>query len=128
MPGVLDNNLMFRTDLTELTAIETSAWLDIGGTGVRGMTARVMVPSASGSTPTLDVTLQSSTDGTNADAATLATVPQITAAGSYEKKFATMRRYVRMVFTIGSATTNPVFGVVEAGINIDSRDYVRPPV
>ena len=126
MPTMFDENLMFRTDLTELTALETSVWIDIGqGTPVAGLSARIMVPAATGSTPTLDLVIQASTDESAVAETTVETFTQIIAAGSYEQRFHTTHRYVRMAFDIGSAATNPVFGVVEAGVS-NAIDYQRP--
>lgn len=84
------------------------------GTPRRGLTARLRVTGVSGTSPTSDVKVQDSDDGTTYH--DLVAFPRITAAGVFHRTFETPRPYVRLVNTIGG--TNPVFtvGAVEIGV------------
>lgn len=107
MPTI-DNELIMRgSGAGNLTTTANLASEDIKKTGFHGMSVQVMVPSVSGTTPTLDVDVQESADDTNWS--TIASSPQITAAGEYIISFATDKRYVRVALTVGGSSPN--FGV-----------------
>ena len=109
-----DANLVLRDGSTNLKATETTSALDIKGTPLKGLACRVTVPQASGTSPTLDVKVQDSDDGTNWD--DLVVFPQITQAGTYRRQVATPRRYVRAVLTVGG--TSPNFGGVRVELGL----------
>lgn len=67
------------------------------------------VTAASGTTPTLDVTVQHSPDGSTW--ATLGTFAQRTAAGSERKIFSGVDRYVRANHAIGGTAPSFTFSV-----------------
>lgn len=67
------------------------------------------VTAASGTTPTLDVTLQTSSD--NATWATVGTFAQKTAVSSERKAFSGLDRFVRVIWTIAGTTPSFTFSV-----------------
>lgn len=75
----------------------------------------VNVTAASGTTPTLDITVQWSPDGgaTWASADPVDSFTQITAAGNVAKRFAVKANVYRIVYTIGGTTPSFTFSVRE---------------
>lgn len=73
----------------------------------------VRVTSVSGTSPTLDVVVQVSDDGTNwydhVD------VPQITASGNFVQPTTNFGKFVRMEYTIGGTTPSFTFGITFVG-------------
>ncbi len=110
-----DNAHIIRSGGSDLTATETTAFTVDGGNPVQRLTMlMILVPSQSGTTPTLKVTVQSLTDGEeievthtqNIDAAT--TFP-------FELKLPlppSLDTSWQVVFTLGGTT--PDFGAVQA--------------
>ena len=112
--AAFDSKLMLRAasagDLDENEA-GTGVALP-GGTPARGATARIVVPQATGTDPTLDVEIQEcATQG--GTYATVAKV-QITEAGEYAVRFGTQKGWVRHNSTVGGTTPN--FGAVQIGV------------
>lgn len=104
------------SDNGSLTATETLAALDMGGQfpHVGSYDAVVHVPQATGTTPTLDITVQEAqTEG--GTYRTIQTMPQITVAGNYMVRVVNARRWVRFVLTVGGTTPN--FGGVHIGLD-----------
>lgn len=110
---MFDNNVMLRkTSDGNLTASETSRpGVDFGGPDLVPVTYQVHVPQAAGTTPTLTVKIQVSSD--NNTWVDYLTVPQITAAGEYRITGMANYRYRRAHLTVGG--TSPNFGAVEIG-------------
>ena len=98
-----------------LTATETRAATDFGGNSP-GMPYEgvVHVPQATGTTPTLDITVQEA-QTVGGTYRTIVTIPQITAAGNYPFRFTNARRWIRLVMTVGGTTPN--FGAVHASLD-----------
>lgn len=88
----------------DLGATKTGDAEDLVGP-VGAMTATLTVSAASGTTPTLDVIVEHSHDGTTW--ATLGSFTQATAAGAETKTFSPIRRHVRGKATVGGTT--PLF-------------------
>lgn len=90
-------------DLAAVAATANGTTVDNGASTANGMIANLHVTAASGTTPTLTVVVQHSTNGTTwttlgtFTAATAATSELITATG-------TVNRYVRAAFTVGGTT------------------------
>lgn len=69
------------------------------------------VTAASGTTPTLDVTVETSYDGSTGWTS-LGTFTQKTAAGTQRKNFSGADRFVRATWAIGGTTPSFTFSVV----------------
>lgn len=112
MPASYDSAVMLRAaSAGNLTVTATTAALTIDGTGWNGISVRLHVPQATGTSPTLDAKLQTSPDNSAwTDAGSYA---QVTAAGEYRIRLATSKKYVRAVLTV--AGTSPNFGAVQLG-------------
>jgi hypothetical protein len=90
-----------------LTADVNSEGADIGDRGT--LRLDLTIPAGvTGTSPTLDVTLQTSAD--NATWRILGTFAQKTAAGTERKSFGGCDKFVRAVFDVGG--TSPNFGLV----------------
>jgi len=106
-------------NLTATASLPANPGLQIDGTplGTAGLFIRVHVPQATGTTPTLDLRIQESADGTTWQ--TVVTFAQITAAGQYRRKYVSNRKYVRTDYTV--AGTTPNFGAVQVGVETGSE-------
>lgn len=92
------------------TTSSNGSAVDVGG--AHTLRLALVCSSRSGTSPTLDVKVQTSPDGTNwYDVAAFA---QITAAGTSYKSFSGLDRYVRAAWTIGGSST-PTFAFSVAG-------------
>jgi hypothetical protein len=109
-----DAENMFRNTGTDLTTTLTGTGFLIDGTPLAGLYVRVSVPQATGTTPTLDITIQES-DTLGSGYTTVTTFDQITAAGVFWRRFASKKKYARGVFTV--AGTTPILGKVQAGFS-----------
>lgn len=122
-----DSNLILRDGSANLTATEvgtfvgslsSNAFLDIGKGGVLNFVdLRIVVPSQSGTSPTLDARIEYSDDGsTVADYVDLTGGATITSASTFpvvlDKRLRTRHRYVRYNFIVTGTTPN--FGAVKA--------------
>ena len=111
--SVFDSLLMFRvTTDAVLSADETGDGIEINETATRGASAKIVVPSVSGTTPTATFKILSSDD--DATYVEIARSEAVNAVGEYVIGFTTQRKYVRM--DIALTGTLPNFGVVEAGV------------
>lgn len=116
---MLDANLILRSStLGSLTATETTAGIAIKATPQSGLAARVIVPKKSVG-DTVRVKIQHSTDdSTYSDLVSFDTVASVTQADTssaeYDRRFATMYKYVRAELTV--AGTSPDFGAVTVAI------------
>ncbi len=99
------------TTAGDLTATSVSTALAHPTFMKRGARVDVVVPQATGTSPTLQVEFQHSDDGVTFTAKETFS-PTITAAGSYSFEVLTPRRYSRLRFVVGG--TNPNFGRVSA--------------
>ena len=90
----------FSKTITAITATETSDIIDLGDRST--LRLDLDVSARSGTTPTLDVTIQHSADGVTF--ATLGTFTQKTAVSAEHKVFGGCDRYVRALFTVGGTT------------------------
>lgn len=109
---MFDNNAMLRAaSAGALSADELTPVFQNVGADLEVKTYMVSVPSVAGTTPTLDVTIQDSKDGTNANESMK--FPQITAAGVYYIRAKFTGPYRRAVCDVGGTTPN--FGIVEIG-------------
>jgi hypothetical protein len=77
--------------------------------GADSLEATLTVSAASGTTPTLDVTLETSIDGTDWD--TVAAFAQKTAAGSDKHVFGPLGDQCRWKWTIGGTTPSFTFAI-----------------
>jgi hypothetical protein len=96
------------------TSTGTTTGLDNSASTANGAAAYLQVTAASGTTPTLDVKVQHSSDGTTY--ADLLTFTQVTAANAYERvaTTGTVNRYLRVEFTIGGTSPDFTFHVAAA--------------
>ena len=90
------------------TATVTGAWIEAGRRGVARLTLDVVAKA--GTSPTLDVDIETSDDGTN-NVRTVASFTQKTDVGSERKCFAGLDRFVRMKATLGGTTPSFTFSV-----------------
>ncbi|MCD4751878.1 MAG: hypothetical protein K8R40_02285 [Anaerolineaceae bacterium] len=102
-----DANLTLRST-GGLSSSEDGASVDFGGADKGPITYELYAPQATGTTPTLDVKVQESADGSTWH--DFLAFKQITAAGQYFVTGLSNERYRRAVFTLGGTTPN--FGVV----------------
>lgn len=127
MPA-FDAQLMSRTT-GNLTTTESGAFKEIRGTGIHGMSARVVVPTAYHDNDTLYVQVITSADGTNSDeiiqSDTLKTFK--TNPRDVYVPFVTTRKYAKILLRPGSTTAaNINFGAVKAGFVAGSGfDWTR---
>jgi len=91
------------------TSTVTGDWVELGDRGVLRLDLSITV--VSGTTPTLDVTIETSSD--QSVARQLGTFSQKTGVGSERKSFAGCDRFARAVLTIGG--TSPSFTASVAG-------------
>lgn len=86
--------LFLLQDTVTKTATYTGTGLDLKtGTQRRGFKVRLRVPTVSGTSPTLDITVQHSTDNTTYT--DLVTFAQVTAAAELFRTVETVQRYIR---------------------------------
>ena len=116
---MFDSELLFRDpaaavdgDLTADEADLTILDFGPGGPGEIGHVVKIVVPEASGSSPTLDITFKAGNSSPPTDVKV--TVPQIDAAGVYTSHIWGSERYWRMVTDVDGTT--PDFGAVKAGV------------
>lgn len=107
-----DAEVMLHNPGTDLTATATGTGKVIEGTPFDGPVVRVSVPQATGTSPTLDITIQES-DSLASGYTTVVTFDQITAAGVYYRRYSSRKKHVRAVLTVGGTTPN--FGKVQVG-------------
>lgn len=113
MVGTFDDKLMLVDSTANVTATATGDAVDFNGEDLYPLTLRVVVPSVSGTSPTLNIEYQESSDNSNWSA--IGSMPEITAAGEYYKRFWGKKRYRRAKMTV--AGTSPNFGFVKIGIS-----------
>lgn len=94
-------------DSAARTATATGSSFELGDRGV--LRLLLDVTAASGTTPTLDVTVQTSYDGSTWRS--VAAFTQATAITSERKSFAGCDRFVRVSYTIGGTTPSFTFSV-----------------
>lgn len=116
-----DSLLVIRDGTTNLTATETipAAGLNIPFTPLRGLDLNVVVPSVSGTSPTLAVKVQEATTsgGTYNDRAVYPV--NITAAGEYNLRFHLDKgfSFIKVVLTVGGTTPNFGGTIVRVGMD-----------
>lgn len=100
------------------TASSTSGSLPVRdtlerGVGVSHLNLQLDVTSVAGATPTLDITVEWSNDGTTFSAAdgTADTFAQVTAASSKVKRFTVKAAYYRIKWTVAGTTPSFTFSV-----------------
>lgn len=93
------------------TANGASAWVDLGD--VKELVAQLHSDAGTGTSPTLDVKVQTSIDGTDATAVDVPTAfTQVLAVASNQIKSLTLlHRYVKVVWTVGGTAPSFNFGV-----------------
>lgn len=89
------------------TATGASAAIEVGDRGVARLT--LGVTAASGTTPTLNVTMQTSADGTTWRS--LGTFAQKTAVGTERASFVGVDRFMRASWVIGGTTPSFTFAI-----------------
>lgn len=99
-----DANLVMNDGSTALTATGSGTSFDLGAF-INPMTAEVIVTAKSGTSPTLDVKIQGSTD--NSTWVDVVVFKQISAVGTYRRKVLAPYRYWREYHTLGG--TSPSF-------------------
>lgn len=95
------------------TATATGASKDWDYYSPQMLVALLDVGAASGTSPTLDVVVQGSEDGTTWE--TVGTMAQATAAGVQRANITKLAKYYRAVATIGGGTPSFTFGVYLLG-------------
>ena len=113
---------MLHNPGTDLTLTATGTGKLIEGTAIDGQYVRASVPQATGTAPTLDITIQES-DTLGTGYVTNTTFAQITAAGAYRRVYSSKRKYTRAVLTVGGTTPN--FGKVQVGFDTGGEQADR---
>ncbi len=99
--------LLSLTDSSAKTTSTTDSGVEVGCKG--DLILDLVIASRSGTNPTLDVTIETSSDNGSADTwRTLGTFAQQTAGGTTRKNFPGADNYVRANWTIGGTAT-PTF-------------------
>lgn len=113
---MFDNNLMLRTDAEAALTVDelTRASVDFGAGDVRPLTYILIIPSVSGTTPTLDAEVEDSANGSTWR--NFLTYPQITAVGLYARTGVSPVRYRRGAYDVGGTTPN--FGTTRHGPDV----------
>lgn len=95
-----------------VTATGQSAGVDVGGAGT--LRAQVQVSAATGTSPSLTVTIQTSHDNGASDAwrTAGAAYGALTAAGNSPYQCFVVDRYVRVSYAVSGTTPNITFAVV----------------
>ena len=95
-----------------VTATGNSTGVDVGGAGT--LRAQVVVTAATGTTPSLTCTIQTSHDNGATDAwrTAGAAYTALTAAGSSPYQAMVVDRYVRVSYVVSGTTPNITFSVV----------------
>jgi len=100
--------------LSQETANGNSTSIDNGSSSTAGGIGYLQVVDLSGTSPTLDVTIQhSDDDGVTDPWSAVCTFTQVTAAHSSERKeiTGTVKRYTRAVWTLGGTSPSATFSV-----------------
>lgn len=108
-----DTNLMLRSS-GDLTDTATGSAVDFGAGGAKqAITFKVIVPQASGTSPTLDLDIQESDTSAFTVVRRKHTFAQITTAGVWRMSIRPKYRYLRYLATVGGTAED--FGVVLIG-------------
>lgn len=93
------------------TVSGNSGWIDVGY--VKELVAQLHSDAGTGTTPTLDVKLQTSFDGTDANAVDIpsGSFTQVVAASNQLKSVSLFHNYIKVVWTIAGTTPSFNFGV-----------------
>ena len=89
------------------TATGNTGWLD--STEFEAAVLELDVTAASGTTPTLDVTIETAEDAAGTNGRSLGAFAQKTAAGNERKSFDGFDRFYRAVWTVGGTTPSFTF-------------------
>lgn len=114
-----DKNAMLIESGSNVTATVNGASKNVGPSLVPE-TYMIYVPQATGTSPTLDVSIEESDDGSTWNEKT--SMPQITVAGTYYQTVMSSKRYRRAVLTVGGTTPN--FGLVMVG-RVPAGQYTK---
>jgi hypothetical protein len=106
--GWADTDTVNITDPVTLTATASTTPIEPGDRGT--LRLLLTVSAASGTTPTLDVSIETSFDG-QTGWRSMGAFTQATAAGSQRKSFSGADRFVRATATIGGTTPSFTFSV-----------------
>jgi len=109
-----DADVMLHNPGTDLTVTATGTGKLIDGTAIDGQYVRVSVPQATGTAPTLDITIQES-DTLGSGYQTVVTFAQITTSVVARRVYSSKKKYARSVLTV--AGTTPNFGKVQVGFD-----------
>lgn len=117
MPQITSRGKSAHTDdvilkaSSAVTATGQSAAVDVGGNGT--LRAKVVVTAATGTTPSLTCTIQTSHDAGDADAwrTAGAAYSALTAAGSSPYQCFVVDRYVRVSYVVSGTTPSITFSV-----------------
>lgn len=98
------------------TASGESAWIDVGK--IRELVAQLDSDAGTGTTPTLDVKIRTSYDGTDANAMDIPTsaFTQVTTGASLQiKRLTDFHRYAKIIWTVSGTTPSFTFGIYLTG-------------
>lgn len=128
MPA-FDALLMFRTTGL-LTNSSSYGPLTIHGTGLKGMAARIVFPAhaTGGADDTVLAKIYASADNSTYNLIAQyegGNVKPATAGTEIRIPFSTTKKYVKLELIVTATTPSTAFGVVKAGLVLDSNDWVR---
>ena len=118
-----DADVMLHNPGTDLTVTATGTGKLIEGTAIDGHFIRVSVPQATGTAPTMDITIQES-DTLGSGYQTVVTFAQIIASGVARRVYSSKRKYARAVLTVGGGAS-PNFGKVQVGFDTGGEQADR---
>jgi hypothetical protein len=102
MSDIIFDSLLELRALAAITATAAGTAKDTGPLGLAK--AVFIVTIVSGTTPTLDLKIQQSSDNFSSDTEDLVLAPQITVVGEYQVYFNQTKRYIRDYHTVGGTT------------------------
>ncbi len=126
--AVADASLILRDGSTNLNATGNGSFVNVGYPPAQGLTVRIEYPQVpTGTTPTCDLTIETSDDGTNPTGDKLV-LKQETAAtlANPASRFVSIEfqhPYIRWNATVGGTTPN--FGKVWIGVDAGELKQVR---
>lgn len=122
---IRDDNLALRRasdGAFDSDATATLTAFDLRGSPISGLGLQIVCPAATGTSPTLDIFIHASASSAPDSTESIATHPTITASGVYFMPFATDKRYIEVLLTLGGTAAD--FGSVEVYI-VDNYGFVH---
>ena len=129
--GAVDTKLVLRDGTTDFTSTGNGSWVDLGAANPSDLAVVTMnAPQvATGTSPTCDMIIESSDDGSNAYGDKFQ-FKQLTASntpGEFKMKIPFNHRYIRWNATLGGSAS-PTFPKLYVGVEFEDVRALRPAV